>query len=233
MIDSRIGALKLKARKWLKPRKIKIQGLWFSTNLRHLPEEIRKDLYNETYEGCERHLTLMALRPDDRVLEIGAGIGFVSMICASICGPGSVLSYEPNPNAASLLKRNFELNGMRANVRERGIAVKAGYAEFYVNKNILSSSIFNRSGSTLTVVTFDALQDVVRDFKPSVVVMDAEGAEIDLLPLVDPQKIRTIVVEMHPHIVGAEKCHQLVGALKARGYHIRQSHSENFLWLEQ
>ena len=52
------------------------------------------------------------LRPGMRALDIGANIGFFSMLAASLVGAaGSVLAFEPNPRNARMAEASRRLNG--------------------------------------------------------------------------------------------------------------------------
>ena len=64
---------------WFKPNFIVIDRVRVTTDLQDVTKIIRKGLYKETYEKPERILIKKALKPDDRVLEIGGGIGLVSL----------------------------------------------------------------------------------------------------------------------------------------------------------
>ena len=63
----------------------------------------------------EHDLTTMltaTLRPGMRVLDVGANIGYFSLLASKLVGPeGSVLSVEPDPLNAALLEANMARNG--------------------------------------------------------------------------------------------------------------------------
>jgi FkbM family methyltransferase len=178
-------------------------------------------LYHERYEAKEAALVREVLMPGDRVLEIGAGIGFVTLLCARRCGPKAVLSYEANPENEVLIRRNFELNGLFPQLRSRAISVESDERELFVAKNLLSTSFLDRGESTGTPVQCDAIADVVEQFRPNSIVMDVEGAEIDLLPAAPLDGIDKIILETHPHIVGDVAVTVLDAHLLAHGF-VRQ-----------
>lgn len=52
------------------------------------------------------------LRPGDLVLDVGANVGFLSVIAARLVGPaGRVVAFEPVPANARQVRRNAHLNG--------------------------------------------------------------------------------------------------------------------------
>ncbi len=66
------------------------------------------------------------IRRDQRVAEAGACYGYFSLLMADLVGPqGKLTVFEPNPDAAALLQRNLELNGLTERVRLMRAAVGA------------------------------------------------------------------------------------------------------------
>ena len=69
---------------------------------------IRKDRYWEYYETL---LTLRHLKEGDVFVDVGANIGYYSLIASQRVGrQGKVISYEPDPNNFALLKQNIASN---------------------------------------------------------------------------------------------------------------------------
>jgi FkbM family methyltransferase len=68
------------------------------------------------------------LRRGQRVAEAGACYGYFTLLMADLVGPqGRVTAFEPNPDAAALLQRNLELNGLAE--RTRVVRAAIGAAE--------------------------------------------------------------------------------------------------------
>lgn len=66
-------------------------------------------------EGCweayETELTLQILKPGDVYVDVGANIGYYTLLAAARAGEqGQVLAYEPDPQNFALLKANVALN---------------------------------------------------------------------------------------------------------------------------
>src|ERR1043166_271413 len=81
------------------------------------------------------------LSKGDRVLEIGGGVGFISLLCARICGPENVLTYEANSGMQSPIKVNQSLNGLPPRVRLKAIPAPEREVPFYTNENFFPSSL--------------------------------------------------------------------------------------------
>ncbi len=207
-----------KIRRKLQPKTVTLKGIRLTADLQDVPKGIQKQLYQKKYESQEFELVRAALSPDDRVLEVGAGIGFIGIVCAKICGQENIVSYEPNPFMKPVIEKNYALNGLTPTLRNKVLAREAGEVEFYFSDSVLSSSLFDRKQGSPTTVKADGISDVVDSFDPSVIVMDVEGAEIDLLTSCDLQRVSKIVIELHPHIVGPKEIQKLVGHLIDCGF---------------
>lgn len=201
---------------------ISVDGIRVCADPSVVSKGIQKALYREDYELSERILISKALVPGDRVLEIGAGIGLVSLICARICGPGAVLSYEPNSRAAEAIRLNFRLNGIEPNLRVRAVTSSGGVTNLFINENIFSSSLFQRDSASVARVEADSISCVLGEFEPNVIVMDAEGIETELLPQVANSAVRKVIVELHPHIVGENAISSVLGSLASGGFMIKE-----------
>jgi FkbM family methyltransferase len=67
------------------------------------------------------------LRRGDAFVDAGAGIGYFTLLAADLIGPeGRVLALEPNPQSATLLRRNIALNGFSDRVTLEEAALVGG-----------------------------------------------------------------------------------------------------------
>jgi FkbM family methyltransferase len=229
---NRLGhALKIKTRKFRRPRIISISGVKLEIDRRLLPVPVVRALYKERYEDREAALVRDVLVRGDRVLELGAGIGYISLLCAQRCGPESVLSYEANPENEVLIRRNFELNGMQPQLRNRAISVSGDERELFIEPNILSTGFINRGHGIATVVKCDPIAEVIWEFRPNCLVMDVEGAEIDLLPAAPLENITKIIVETHARIVGDAAIRDLDVHLQSQGFRRFEAFRDCKVWL--
>lgn len=71
-------------------------------------------LTDGSYEAKEARSVLKAIKPGDRVLELGSGIGIITSIIAGIENV-SVWAFEANPSTAALAERVIKAN-CRGNV---------------------------------------------------------------------------------------------------------------------
>lgn len=192
---------------------------------------VRNGLFKRTYEVPEQTLLQQAVRPGDTVLEVGAGIGFIGLLSARMAGPsGRVVSYEANPRLQPVIAANYALNADRPELRMRAITQDGAPVTFHVSDNVVSSSLYQRAETQSAVaVDSDALHAALSEIAPDILVMDVEGAEVDLLAEGDLAPIRAAVIELHPHIVGEARIADLIDSLAARGLSVAARLDKNVL----
>jgi FkbM family methyltransferase len=219
-------------RRLFQVKTIALDGIVVSTELGPIGKQVRDGLFKGTYEEPERILIREALRAGDRVLEIGGGIGFVSLLCAKICGPSSVLTYEANPRMVEIIQRNYALNKIAPTLRSKAITARDREVTFFVNDNIISSSLHERKDGRAQTVAADPLDEVIAEWKPTAIVMDVEGAETTILTASELPDVTKLILELHPHIVGADAIAKLVQHLNKLGF-LEQSAVEKSVWFSR
>ncbi len=69
---------------------------------------------NGVYEPLETKLVRKEVKKSDVVLDIGANIGYYTLILAKLVGKkGRVFAFEPDPTNFALLKKNISINGYK------------------------------------------------------------------------------------------------------------------------
>ena len=213
---------------------LNVKGVRIGCGKDDIPKFVRSLLFKGTYEEFECELVEANVRPGDHVLEVGTGIGLVSLLATRLAGVGNVLSYEANPTLEPVITGNYRRNGWQPNLRMKAVTVNGGPIAFYQNDNIVSSSSIDRQlKQTEISVESDPINAVIAEHAPSVLVMDVEGAEIDLLTQADLSGVRAIIVETHPHIVGDASTRALVDHLEANGLEARELRHKTYLFLRR
>jgi FkbM family methyltransferase len=135
------------------------------------------------YEPFETELLKQHVRRGDVVLDVGANIGYYSLLFARLVGPeGKVFAFEPDPTNFGLLTRNVRRNGY-ANVVAVPAAVgdRTGKLRLYLCEDNRGDHRTYDSGDGRPSVEVDVvrLDDYLKDFERPVafVKMDVQGSE--------------------------------------------------------
>lgn len=164
-------------------------------------DAMREVLYRGTYEEREYQVLSALLRPGDRVLELGSGLGFITVLCARLCGSDAVVTVEANPRMHGALAATFRRNRVSPTLLSGVVSRTAEPQPFFVNANFWSSSTYDRGGQRLEVGSL-AFTDLVAAHRPSVIVIDIEGGEVALIGLPVAPNVRMIVLELHAAVTG-------------------------------
>lgn len=210
-----------------------IYGLRINTP-REMP--LRHAIFKGTHEYDAVRMIRQSVRPGDKVLEIGTGLGVTGLVATQQAGEGNVLCYEADSSLEPLIRSNYRLNGWEPNlvmqpVTSDGRPVRLFRSEAY--KPDLTS-LFGGSGrpSESAEIDSQAIGEVLREHPPDVLIMDAEGAEAELLSLATLPKTRVAIIEMHPFIIGNEAVAGLIETMKRNGFDlIRKGKTRKGLFL--
>jgi FkbM family methyltransferase len=133
---------------------------------------------------------LTVVQPQMRVVEIGANIGWYSLLAAETIGTtGKLVSFEANPHIAELLRRNISVNGFfdRVKVVNKAVFSTTRMIEFGVyDKYIAGSSLFARAESQRQDFSYPQFDDEFRLIEVEAVTLDsyfAGGSKVDLLKI--------------------------------------------------
>jgi len=173
----------------------------------HISRQIRE---RGVWEEYETRLLCRYLEADDCFLDVGANIGYFTVIAAQRVGPGGqVFAFEPEPRNFSLLQTNLALNGLQQQVhaRQAALAAVAGNLDLHLHPNNLGDHQVFASEPTREVVTVPALCGAEYLAKKvsslNLVKIDTQGAEFQvvrgLMPLLrnSGRQLR-MIVELTP-----------------------------------
>ncbi len=179
--------------------------------IRFFPVRVRKawmwiDLHDEVlgnyffmhreYEPFETLLIERAIQPGMTVADIGANIGYYTLVMARHVGPkGQVIAFEPDPTNFRLLRRNIRMNCFSNVITEQAAVLdRDGKTTLFLsNNNFGDHRVFDthdyeqfnkgipRSSIEVRAVTLDRCLN--RLGKPAdLIKMDIQGAEMLALP---------------------------------------------------
>lgn len=135
---------------------------------------------------CEPEVArLMArvVRHGDHVLDIGANIGFFTLLLGKLVGAsGSVTSFEPSPGTFSKLRENVRANGLKhVSCLQVALSDRVKSAHLHMSVDSGRNSLA-RNPSTISAapIVTGALDQAVSVKGYRLVKMDAEGAELQI-----------------------------------------------------
>ena len=189
------------------------------------------------------HLYLLkkSIRPHQRILDIGANIGYYVLIEHQLLGQsGHVIALEPSPKNFSLLKKNISLNHLtnRTTLLHTALATKDGFAPLHLSKlsnvhSLIAKNTDSPMGHFISVPT-TSLETIIRDQGPiDLVRMDIEGYEYfilkSLISINQNQEFKPdIVLELHPPKYNKGDFIQLIKDLYELGYQAKLIASSHF-----
>ena len=190
-------------------------------------------LVKGNYEGAELRLVRQRVQPQDRILELGAGLGFLA--CAVKRGnPGiAYTAIEANPTLIPVIQENFRVNGVDVHLLHGAASTTEGTILFHAAEDFWASSSGNISQphSDIEVPSVD-LRPLVAELKPTMMIIDIEGGELDLLPRLDLSGVDVVIMELHPAVYGHHGATKVIRSLLEKGFNldVQQSGSQVFLF---
>jgi len=178
-------------------------------------------LASGAYEAKEARWAPRSVRPGDRILELGAGLGIISCLLAA--KPDVQLwAFEANPSTHALADRVIAANQQRNITLRQGLLAAGPPAEFdfYAREDLWMSSLVREQGPFRAIlrVQSESLDDFVREHRINLIVMDIEGAERDLLRDAALPGVERIFLEIHDHLYGLDGVSEITVSLAAKGF---------------
>ncbi len=200
-----------------------LEGLSMALDLRK-----EKDYWLGTYEPDLQAAASQIIKPGMIVYDIGANIGYISLMSARLVGEhGKVFSFEALPANIERLKQNVELNTMQGQVQivHAAVVEKTGEVTFLTHASGAMGKALGSAGrdtqysQTIKIqgVSLDDFVFIQGNPPPAVVKMDIEGGEgmaLAGMPRLLKETRPVILIELH----GEEAARQVWDCLSASGY---------------
>jgi FkbM family methyltransferase len=183
---------------WPGERVIDVQGnrmlIDWSVRDQGLRNTFQAYALNRIHEETTTALFRKFIKPGDTVVDMGANIGYFTMLAARAVGPtGRVISFEPEPTNFRFLSRNIELNGFKnVTAFQKAVSETNGTTELFICNYDSGHHTINQVGGVEALargrayegisVKIDTVRvdDVLKELdvgKVDVVKIDVEGAE--------------------------------------------------------
>ena len=189
------------------------------------------------WEPLETQVIAAALKPGDTFVDVGANIGFFSLLADRLVGSeGRVHAVEATPSTADLLDDNIALNGAGTIIVHRCAAgERTGTASMVVDETgNIGSNHLARDGEASeggnAPIVLRRLDELLDGEAIRLIKLDIEGAEAMALrgagALLDGDDAPALLFEFTPHMLRrlGDDPAALLEYLEAKGYMIYEIH---------
>lgn len=218
------------------PAHFMLRGVLIPDEPRIITPPIRAAILAGRFEMEEAEAVPWIIRPGDVVLEVGAGLGFISTLLARQPGVRRVIAAEANPLLMNYMADLHAENGVHV---ERLHAVLTNEPResltFYLRHDFWMGSLLpgpNPYETTVEVPTRN-LNELLRSKGVTMIVCDIEGAEAFFFADADLTSVERIFIELHDHVTGLKGIAALFTTLASRGFAYDPRHSNRAVVLFQ
>ncbi|MES2657310.1 MAG: FkbM family methyltransferase [Verrucomicrobiota bacterium] len=181
------------------------------------------------YEHMEASRLEKIIEQDEVILEVGGGIGFMSSVAALNGKTRSVEVFEANPGLKPLIEAVHAINQVEKATVNTGVLLHdpaSATIPFYVHPDFWASSLSPGAGDRrkVEVPTFDINKTLER-IRPTLIVCDIEGGELDLFEHADLTGVRKVLVELHQNVLGRANIKRIFDTFSFWNFHYDQHHS--------
>ncbi len=213
------------------PQTVQLFGLEVPIDRRVMSEKIVEAILAGRYEMGEAEHLRRVVRPGERVVEVGAGIGFVTALIARRMGAGLVVAIEANPALQGYIAALHRLNGAEVIVRQALVTPAPGgpTAVLNVHKDLWASSSGPiKPGSQLEAVEVAALSlaEIAAEYAPTLLIVDVEPLAAwaqapngpQALEAADFRPFQRVLVELKPKRFPPAEVKRVFDLFSAQGF---------------
>ena len=204
-----------------------VQGVKLNVDNPLVTTRHKGSMFFGIYENAERELATTYLDRALPAVEIGGSIGGVSCIVNRMLHrPEDHVVLECNPILLPTLRLNRDLNRARFAIEEAALAYDAETVSFAVSDHFMLGGRMGQTGSEVVVPSTTLSKVFARyGFDTINLISDCEGAEAELVENeaeLLQSRVKWLIVETHPAIVGPDRCEGMIRALQAIGFRTRE-----------
>jgi FkbM family methyltransferase len=167
----------------------------------------------DVYEETTSRLFHRLLKPEMMVVDIGAHVGYFTLIAAKQVGPaGKVLAFEPDADNHAALLKNIAMNDYQnITVAQKAVSEQEGSAQLHLTQtgsgrhSMFHHGLPERGSVDIETTTLDATLKELGWPHVDLIKIDVEGAEVSVLSgmaqLLENQTDLKLVVEFMPELL--------------------------------
>jgi FkbM family methyltransferase len=215
------------------------RGILLDLPLGLMTPGIRHSFENNYYESAEeRQIRAGVVRKGDTVLEIGSAVGFLTCVIGKTGLADRIVSVEANPLLTEIARHTCRINDVSADVRNGLVCwsvADGDKGELFVAEEFWAGSPLQVAGSggRLTVPNLP-LERLLDELRPTLLVIDIEGGEVELLRDARLDGVNRVMLELHQHLTGLEGVRSVFASLDREGFaYSQQLSASNIVTFER
>jgi FkbM family methyltransferase len=206
---------------------IEIDGSRFKVS--GFPEEVWRDLMIGDYEASERRSIREYLDPQRPLVELGGCMGVVACIADRLLEqPQKHIVVEASPQFVPIIRANAIRNKCEFTIVNAALAYGCDNITFYINPQHPDTSSLTPLTQNLRPVNVPTtrLESLFEKYAITncSLVCDIEGAEYEMIKnelSVISEHVSTMIMEVHPILIGQKKTLEMLSALASAGFQTR------------
>jgi len=159
--------------------------------------------YCGLHEYEDMGFVLHVLQPGDLFVDVGANIGSYSIL-AGACKGVKVIAIEPVPEPFLWLQKNIKVNKLDSKIESKniGLADQKSTLQFSSNLDTLNHVVSKKENNNSVIsVDVDKLDNILNDKCPTVIKIDVEGYEFQVLNgakhILDNPNLLAVIIELN------------------------------------
>lgn len=161
--------------------------------------------FNGWFDYEETHFLTRFLRPGDEFWDVGANIGYFTVLAASLVGTsGVVRAFEPHPPTVAMLRENIGINHCsQVVVHPTALGECTGSVLLTADMDVSNRIVDVYAGATVEVSVAPG-DEIAADARPTFIKIDAEGSEMKVIRGLERliQRMRPVLqIEVIEHLL--------------------------------
>jgi FkbM family methyltransferase len=189
--------------------------------------EVRGEIRSGGYGSDLLRQLPAAVKPDDRVLLIGAGLGIVSTLIARIEGVERVIAAEPNAALIDYLDRVHNINGVSGVETINAVLAVGmkGRIQYCVQRDLRTVSLMphDQSRQQAMTVPFMDLNLILAEERISLIICDTPTAPTQLLAQAELGLVDRILLNCGNDVAACRERDRVCTQLAAHGFYAERS----------
>ena len=198
-------------------------GVRIPNDPRIITRQIARAMRAGRYEKDEMRGLPKFIKPGARIVELGAGLGFVSSYVGVHLGITDTLCIEANPELCDFIPGTHGMNNLdgitvrnAVALNDAQIAAAGATMPFYIRDPFWGSSLSaDEDFQRVVDVPAISLSDTLREFEATTLIVDIEGGEADLFCDLDLGPVQNVYLELHTRYIrqaGIKRCFDALSA---------------------